>query len=172
MTKSLRESVGSALASGSLTYSPRDEGPLDRVVASAWTGERLGALLWRLKYAKDRTTHALRKALWEIVARNEKRGRYGKERPTPALVATCAAALDEWMNDECPSCQARGYVRLEQKPKACGGCTGTGRIEWTDEQRAEKLAGAYDRILYERVIARLQEADQRQHNQTKKGLRE
>jgi hypothetical protein len=172
MTRNVRERLGAALSNSDLTWArDGEERGVDRIVASAWTGERLGMLLARLKYARERTTFNLRTAMWMIVAKCERRGRYGKERFDDALVGHCAAALDEWMNDECPSCFARGYVRLEATPKACGRCAGSGRLQWTDEERGERLAGiTYDRKKYERVIQRLQEADGRHHNETRKGL--
>jgi hypothetical protein len=174
MTKSLRESLGAAYASSSLTWDAGgEEAPIDRMVASAWTGERLGRLLARLKYGGDRSTATLRTALWKIVEKNERRGYLGaKEAPTPALIAMCACALDEWMNDRCTAdgCVAGWLRRNTTKPSTCRACNGLGRLAWSDEKRRAKLDGQYDLRLYERILRRLQEADARHFNQARKGL--
>lgn len=169
MAKGLREAVGSAVAAGDLTWNRSgEEAPVDRIVASAWTGTNLGRLLWRLKYAKDRSTFNLRTALWLVVDRSvRKRKIFGKEKPSDQLIATCAAALDEWMNDECGACNATGWIRRGALPKRCTDCV-EGRREWTVGDRQTKLEGVYDALLYRRVLTRLQEADNRQRNETQR----
>lgn len=172
MTRSLRETLGSDYAASRLEWDAAGaETAIDRLVASAWTGQRLGQILTRLKYANERTTFNLRAAMWMIVDRTVgSRAIFGKRKPTPALIAHCAAALDEWLNDLCPDCTA-GWRRLETTPKRCPTCNGVARIAWTDEQRTDKLGGLYDPRQYERILRRLQEADAQHDNQTRRGLR-
>lgn len=173
MTRGTRESVGSALASGDLTWNEDgSEGAPDRLVASAWGKDELGRLLRRLRDGGDRTTATMRAALWTLVGRAERRGQLRRQRPDADLVAMCACALDEWMNDRCvaPGC-VDGWTRLESTPRRCTNCGGTAHRAWTDDQRREKLPGVrYDARQYDRILQRLTEADNRHANDTKKGL--
>lgn len=167
----IREAVTSAIANSDLTWAKDgEERPVDRIVASAWTGERLGQLLWRIKYARERTQGNLVAALYLVVFKINGRTQFGRGRASPTVVSSCAAALDEWINDGCPLCEARGYVRIDDRPRACGRCAGTGRMEWTDAVRRLKVGTGYDVKRYQRVLQKLQEADHRQGKGTRSSL--
>lgn len=170
MTKNVRETVASAISAADLTWAKDgEERAVDHLVASAWAGNRLGGILWRLKYAKERTTFNVRTALWLIVDKMVVSRRiFGKKAPSYTLIATCAAALDEWMNDECEECSAKRFIRLEAVPKACQRCAGTGRMQWTEPTRRLKVGPGYNVTLYEKTLQRLQEADHRQGKGTRK----
>ena len=108
---SLREAVGSAINTSNLSGSRASV--LNALAAGS---DRLGALLWRIKYGNDHKLHTLMAAKTILVARvHANRSRV----PSARLMLVVEAALKEWLDDRCRACHGRRYVGSEYgDPKA------------------------------------------------------
>ena len=156
----LRKLVASAITGSNLADNINEETPLDRIAALACS-DRLGATLWRLKWANDAKAYAPALAL---LAQRSKR----RDDDLPLVRKLCEACLREWLNDLCGKCGGRGHMVIVGTPMAKGACTecgSTGRRRASDASRAKALGipvKAYPKwevkfALVHRIIA---EADQ------------
>ncbi|HEX7911768.1 MAG TPA: hypothetical protein VF534_27255 [Paraburkholderia sp.] len=93
------------------------------------SGEKIGALLERLKWAHDHTVygrcvHLLGERFYERRKRN-------------VLKALCHTAIREWLADNCRKCGGRGIVTDKRGVIAeCTKCNGTGLHAYQDYERA------------------------------------
>lgn len=128
--KTLREIVASALAAGLTT---------DQIAAMAFA-DRLGCVLWRLKYANDAA--AYQPALQLITRRMRQRKGEGR-----ALLQKIAArSLLEYLDDKCNQCGGRGMVyAMSQAVHVCTECSGTGIKYHTDFERARAIGVPLER---------------------------
>lgn len=118
-----------AINSGNLRWN--DNGPTDAdyIAARGMSGEKIGALLERLKWAHDHTVygrcvHLLGERFYERRKRN-------------VLKALCHTAIREWLADNCRKCGGRGIVTDKRGVIAeCTKCNGTGLHAYQDYERA------------------------------------
>jgi hypothetical protein len=127
--RDIREIAASAMGSRNLRADEHHH-DVDVIAAVAWGSKRLGALLWRLKYAGDKSAHVERTVLWAIVDRVGPRAR---RRPGPDRIRVAAAVLKEWLNDRCKACHGRGFLGAEhgsihEKRRRCRACNGHGEV--------------------------------------------
>jgi hypothetical protein len=118
-----------AVNSGNLRWS--DTGPTDAdyVAARGMSGERLGALLERLKWAHDHTVYG------RCVALLGERFYERTGRVVPKSL--CHTAIREWLNDGCRKCGGRAIVSDKRGIIAeCPSCRGTGLHAYGDHERA------------------------------------
>lgn len=128
-----------AINSGNLRWS--DTGPTDAdyIAARGLSGEKLGALLERLKWAHDHTVYG--RCVYLLGERfYERRGRN-------VLKTLCHAAVKEWLHDNCRKCGGRSSVEDDRGiVRECSKCNGTGLHQHTDYERAHMsrlAAGAW-----------------------------
>lgn len=114
-----------AVNSGNLRWS--DTGPTDAdyIAARGLSGEKLGALLERLKWAHDHRVYArcvylLGERFYERKKRN-------------VLKALCHTAVREWLDENCKKCGGRG---INHAMLTCPTCNGTGQRQYQDYERA------------------------------------
>lgn len=122
---------------GSLTNG-MGERKTDRLAAHALStvGEqRLGDILWRLKYGRE----SGRRLIYGdegAVALLERKFRDENDRRRPRmLLAVIACALTEWVFDQCPKCGGRGKLGVGReiavtKRTICAPCAGEGRVSY------------------------------------------
>ncbi len=126
-----KEPVAAALHSN-LDGDDLKERPVDRLASFA-KADRLGTLLWRLKYANDATCYT--PALFLLVKEME-----AERKDNFHFRQNCAKiALDEWLADKCISCLGSGEVMQESLPVPCPVCGGHAIVHYTDRDRARKL---------------------------------
>jgi len=155
----LRKLVASAILGTDLSDDPNQETPLDRIAAFAFS-DRLGNLLWRLRWANDR--HSFAPAVFLLSSRMRV---HGELRSMREKVAQCA--LMEWLNDVCVPCQGRGKLVPKDTPIAthsCTVCNGTGKARHSDAARARALGLEVGAVRkwehrFERAHAKISSAD-------------
>lgn len=137
----LRRQIAAALTSGNLAHSPIIETAIERIGALAFA-DRLGGLLWKLKWANDRA--AYEPALHLLVKRVRKPH---EARSLP--LELCRQCLHEWLNNLCRKCAGRGSVadRFGVR-RACYACDGRGFGSPSQHERARAIGvdlGGYRR---------------------------
>jgi ribosomal protein L37AE/L43A len=118
-----------AVNSGNLRW--LDTGPTDAdyVAARGMSGNKLGALLERLKWTQDYTAYAQSVALLG----DRFKDRTGRN----ALKPLCHTAVREWLDGNCKKCGGRGVVEREANVyRECKKCGGTGVRQYQDYERA------------------------------------
>jgi len=167
----LRETLGVAVNTGSLSVDEDNERAADRVAALGFT-EELGSLLWRAKYGGQRHYREVVSgadglpALARITLRLEhwlrKREQRWQKRGEllPRLVQL---ALADWLNDKCAACMGRGMLGVERAALQsvrlrCPHCAGRGHTLRTTE-RGHRLETVCVRCCGNRSISALQEID-------------
>lgn len=139
--KTLREIVASAVAAGMT----------NDVIAAMAFSDRLGCVLWRLKYANDAASY--QPALQLIV----RRMRRNKAEGRGLLERLAARALFEYLDENCHACGGRKMVYAAgQVVHVCHECHGTGRKYHQDHERARALGVPVDR--YAKLAPRLARA--------------
>lgn len=126
----LRKLIATAVLGSDLTDNPIEETALDRVRAFAFA-DRLGGLLWRVKWMND---HRVYEPARVMLAHRMIRGR----EPMGILLRIAGCVLHEWLDDLCPACQGRGYSVVEGTPHArdaCVACDATGIKRHSDASR-------------------------------------
>jgi hypothetical protein len=118
-----------AINSGNLKWS--DTGPTDAnyVAARGMSGEKLGALLERLKWANDHRAYA--RCVFLLGERfYERKGRN-------VIKALCHTAIREWLDENCRKCHGRG-IEFDKfgNMNSCPKCNGTGVHQYADYERA------------------------------------
>jgi len=126
----MRESVAAALNS-SLDSDDMHERPVDRLGAFS-KSERIGTLLWRVKYDNDARSY--KPALLLLTRLFLRRGE-GRQ----FVQGLCKCVLDEWLMDKCRHCGGSGQILANQTLMTCHQCSGTGIHRFTDRQRAKSL---------------------------------
>lgn len=101
MKASIRERVGGAINSKNLRGKTTET-----LQAFAAGSTRLGSLVWRIRYGRDMSL-ATRKQIAIIVAHKIQRP------PSQTLISIADAAIEEWLDDRCPTCRGRKYVGTE-----------------------------------------------------------
>lgn len=139
--KTLREIVASAIAAGMTN---------DQIAAMAFA-DRLGCVLWRLKYANDARSY--QPALQLVTRRLRQRKAEGR-----ALLERIAArALYEYLDENCHMCGGRKMVYASGRAvHTCHECHGTGRKYHHDHERARDLGVPVER--YQKLASRMQRA--------------
>jgi hypothetical protein len=105
----------------------------DRIGALAFA-DKLGSLLWRLRWANDAA--AFEPAV-ELLAKRC-RGRRATD-GRRHLVAVCRLALEEWLDDQCRKCGGRGHTINKGVKHACAKCDATGTRRHSDAERMRQL---------------------------------
>lgn len=103
--RSLREEVGSAINTSDLEG--RDETLL---IALAWGADKLGALLWRVKYGGDQRPVVMAQLKDALLARLHQNTR---RIPGPQMLMLVEHSLREWLDDKCETCRGRKFVGTE-----------------------------------------------------------
>lgn len=146
----LRECLGVAVNSGSLSMHEESERAVDRVAALAVT-EELGSLLWRLKYGDQRhyrevvaggegSTAALDRIAERLERWLKKREvRWALGRRQKLLPGFIRLVLVDWLHDKCAICHGRGMLGVERARaksvrQRCGSCNGSGVVERTTQR--------------------------------------
>jgi hypothetical protein len=127
----LRKQVAIALQSANLSSNPTCETALDRIGALAFS-DRLGATLWRAKYANDPQAYDPARTLLA----HRLRGKSTKPNGILEKIAECV--LNEWLDDLCKACGGRGHLVPQGTPHArrsCTRCAGTGQRRSSDRER-------------------------------------
>jgi hypothetical protein len=133
-----------AVNSGNLRWS--DNGPTDAdyIAARGLSGEKLGALLERLKWAHDHRAYA--RCVYLLGERFYDRK---KRNVTKAL---CHTAIREWLDENCEKCGGRGLETDKfHNMHTCTKCKGTGQHAYEGHERAHMAnlaAGSWQK--YER----------------------
>lgn len=133
-----------AVNSGNLRWS--DTGPTDAdyIAARGLSGEKLGALLERLKWANDHRAYA--RCVYLLGERFYERK---KRNVTKAL---CHTAIREWLDENCKKCGGRGIETDKfHNMNTCAKCKGTGQHAYEGHERAHMAnlaAGSWQK--YER----------------------
>jgi hypothetical protein len=127
-----------------------DECALDRLGAASLSssGEnRLGDMLWRLKYGQERGWRDLVRPVVLLLERKFQPPKRDKRKPK-ILLALIACALTEWIHDQCQKCGGRGKLGAGREvavtmTAVCGSCGGKGRVfQPSPRFEAARLAGA------------------------------
>jgi ribosomal protein L37E len=128
----LRKLLAGDVTGSSLKASPIYEMPLDRIYALG-TANRLGAALWRLKYAHDPSAHAVSLAQLSLRCKSVV--------PTVEMrFRLCRTVLQEWLDDTCRKCGGRKFsVSLLGVRAQCGLCEGTGLRRYSDQWRTRQM---------------------------------
>jgi hypothetical protein len=133
---------------GNLTYNSHDESAWDRLTALAWgsvTAEHrsareslinsLGVSLIAFKHARRedlraRTAADLRDCLaWRLKSTKEE-----------FRWKLACLAIEEWIDDNCPTCTGAGHVYDNVGvQRSCPKCGGSRKRRYTDQERAESL---------------------------------
>ena len=122
--KTIEERVGAALSSGDLTGANLDVLTALGVVSIR---EPLADAVFRLKYANEASSYPDAMTAVRTLARflNKKAGWKLSERHTNAMAK---AVLDYWLDDLCPACEGRGWLKPEGAPilsnHPCPACLG------------------------------------------------
>lgn len=144
-----KKRVITARNSSHMQWGPHER-TVDRVTAFALADggqERLGNLLWRLKYGGEsrRWRNLVQPAVLLLARQFRPKGQRLRPRVIEALAT---AAIVEWLGDQCPKCGGRGTHGagreiLVEKRVMCGGCAGRGFVEeeWPSVTLA-RLTGA------------------------------
>lgn len=130
----IRKLVATAILGSDLTDNPLIETALDRIRAFAFS-DRLGSLLWRLRYANDHRAFAD-----AVLVLSHRMALPGEARSMREKVA--GTAIMEWLDDICRTCQGRGRLVPKNAPvatHACTKCNGTGTGHHSDAKRARAL---------------------------------
>jgi hypothetical protein len=128
-----------AVNSGNLRWS--DNGPTDAdyIAARGLSGEKLGALLERLKWAHDHTVYG--RCVYLLGER------FHERRQRNVLKVLCHMAVKEWLDEACKKCGGRGLeIDKFQNMNTCTKCNGTGQHTYTEFDRAHAsrlAAGAW-----------------------------
>ncbi|MDE3023613.1 MAG: hypothetical protein KGI54_17505 [Pseudomonadota bacterium] len=133
----LRESVAAALNS-SLDSDDLHERPVDRLGAFS-KSERIGTLLWRVKYDNDAKSYKPALLLLTRLFRKQKESRN-------FIHSICKCVLDEWLMDKCRHCGGNGQVIQAQTLVQCSSCNGTGIHRFKDRERARALKMNLDQV--------------------------
>lgn len=123
-----REVMGGAFGSDDLSTKVW-ESDLDRIAAMGFSN-RLGSLLWRLKYGNDPRSY--RPALL-LLAKSAKSG-------FPVGKRLCELAIKEWCMPQCEVCRGAKEIIVEDLRIVCKGCDGIGIRRYSNRER-ERLAG-------------------------------
>ncbi|SDH10170.1 hypothetical protein SAMN05216466_107102 [Paraburkholderia phenazinium] len=118
-----------AINSGDLRW--RDTGPTDAdyIAARGLSGDKLGSLLERLKWAHDHTVYG--RCVFLLGER------FYERRKRNVLKALCHTAVREWLADNCRKCGGRGIVTNKHGViNECTKCNGTGLHQHTEFERA------------------------------------
>lgn len=87
---------------------------------------KLGAMLFRVKYAHDTAAYPGLMELWEEAVKADRQ--WPKHIPARKLAEK---SLGYWLNDICPACTGKGYIRMVEAPilsdEQCRICDGTGK---------------------------------------------
>lgn len=128
----IRELIGTAVRSSDLRMTPTEERAIDRVAALAGTNELGGALL-RLKYGLDEGSYRqVRSAVARKVAK--------RASADPGILDKLATrVLLEWLDDQCPHCHGRTWMRRGARRMPCRPCGGTGKRVPREIDRAAAL---------------------------------
>lgn len=142
----LRETLGVAVNSGSLSLDEEVERAVDRVAAMGFT-EELGSLLWRLKYGGQRHYHELTadrrslSAFNRIALRLEhwlrrRDQRWPAKRRGELFPRFVRLVLVAWLHDKCAICHGRGMLGIERATQKsvrtrCPQCAGRGSVQRT-----------------------------------------
>lgn len=145
-----------AVNSGNLRWS--DNGPTDAdyIAARGLSGEKLGALLERLKWAHDHRAYA--RCVYLLGERFYERK---KRNVTKAL---CHTAIREWLDENCKKCGGRGLETDRfHNMTTCTKCNGTGQHTYEGHERAHMAnlaAGSWPKYErdYETVLELLRGA--------------
>jgi len=139
-----------ALSQGQLKHDPLTTTGADVVGAMAFTS-KLGGLLWRCKWGKDKsalkpTALLLARKVW----------RQGESFAYIAKIA--AIALDEHLDPLCTHCKGRGHVTNSYKVVSiCTHCHGTG-IARVNDQRRIRLLGCTEHDYRQKWEDRMSQA--------------
>lgn len=115
-----RRREASAINSKNLKWSDTGPTDVDYIAARALSGEKLGALLERLKWAHDHTVYA--RCVYLLGER------FYERRKRNVVKALCHTAIREWLNENCRKCGGRGIETDKFHNMAtCTKCNGTGQ---------------------------------------------
>ena len=142
----LRETLGVAVNTGSLSIDEDHERAADRVAAMAFS-EELGSLLWRAKYGGQRRYREVTgggsgpAALDRIAMRLEhwlraREQRWPAKRRGELFPWFVRLVLAHWLNDKCAACLGRGMLGVERmslksERLRCPQCAGRGAMPRT-----------------------------------------
>jgi len=114
----------------------------DTLAAMALGSSDFGALLFRVKFANDRTSYPQLRVLWidKVTEKADLNHWSTKIKPFKAAVT----ALEYWLNDRCPACFGLGYQKIPGTPHlsdvACHICEGTGTMPFICDKYMEEQA--------------------------------
>ena len=135
----LRRLLAVALQSADLSSNPNEENAIDRVLALA-TADRLGSLLWRLRWVNDAAS--FKPASLVLARRFQQSHRRGQPLSRDIVHRLADRVLVEWLDDVCRACMGRGHRVAKDAPIAlhsCTVCNGTGRRRHSDADRATAM---------------------------------
>lgn len=112
------------------------------VLAAVALSSELGSLLFRVKYADEKSSYPQLRLEWIKKVTFKADYRHWPTNINPSHVAILT--LDHWLNDVCGSCNGLGYEKHESAPtltdKACKVCDGTGHKNFNPSPIIAKYA--------------------------------
>jgi hypothetical protein len=125
----MREAISKTLSS-SLEWDDSDhERAVDKLTAFSYS-DRLGTLLWRVKYHNDAASY---KPAVFLLAKNLPNISKG------IAIRIAEQALKEWVMSFCASCLGAKEVRSGDHVITCPCCGGSGVRKYTDRERAAAI---------------------------------
>ena len=122
-----RSVIGHDLQS-TLESSDHHEMPVDRLAAFS-RAERLGTLLWRLKWGHDATS--FQPAVEGLSEATGQRSALG--------VRLCGMLVWEWLNPNCENCKGARELIAGERRIVCPKCEGLGIKRYSDRERARYM---------------------------------
>lgn len=108
------------------------ERPIDRIGAFS-KGNRLGTLLWRIKYGKDLSCF---KPAALLLAKET-------QLQTPIGYRVCELAISEWLLPECETCRGAREVIFGPKRIVCPSCEGYGVKRYENWERSRFIGSSF-----------------------------
>lgn len=135
----MREAISKALTS-SLEWDDSDhERAIDKLTAFSYS-DRLGTLLWRLKYQHDHTAY---KPILHLIAKRLPRINRG------IALRVAKQALHEWLYNFCPTCCGAKEIRRGELVVICAHCSGSGVRKYRDSERRHAIGAAMNKRVDE-----------------------